>query len=145
MFSQSMDFPLCMHECPYTHSANIDQITILKIWPFYLHHIPCIPDSQIINFSPDLHWTIKHPCACVLSCFSCIWLFATLWTIACQVPLSMGFFRQEYWSALPCPPPGHLPNPPEIKPTALVGGFFTTSATLFSCSVMSYSLWPYQL
>ena len=57
----------------------------------------------------------------------------TLWTIACQASLSMGFSRQEYWSGLPCPPPGDL-HDPEIKPTsvmspALVGEFFTTSAT----------------
>jgi len=32
-------------------------------------------------------------------------------TIACQIPLSMGFFRQEYWSGLPFPSPGHLPDP----------------------------------
>ena len=32
-------------------------------------------------------------------------------TVACQTPLSVGFFRQEYWSGLPCPPPGDLPNP----------------------------------
>ena len=38
-------------------------------------------------------------------------LFSTLWTIAPQAPLSMGFSRQEYWSGLPCPPPGELPNP----------------------------------
>ena len=38
-------------------------------------------------------------------------LFVTLWTIACWAPLSMGFSRQEYWSGLPCPPPGGLPNP----------------------------------
>ena len=36
--------------------------------------------------------------------------FATLWTIACQSPLSMGFSRQEYWSGLPFPPPGDLPD-----------------------------------
>ena len=36
---------------------------------------------------------------------------ATLWTIARQAPLSMGFSRQEYWNGLPCPPPGDLPNP----------------------------------
>ena len=35
----------------------------------------------------------------------------TLWTIACQVPLSMGFARQEYWSGLPLPSPGGLPDP----------------------------------
>ena len=37
--------------------------------------------------------------------------FATLWTIACQAPLSLGFSRQEYWSRLPFPPPGHLSHP----------------------------------
>ena len=58
---------------------------------------------------------------------------AILWTAAHQAPLSMGFSRQEYWSGLPCFPPGDLPNP-GIKPTslmspALAGRFFTTSAT----------------
>ena len=42
--------------------------------------------------------------ACVLSCFSYIQLFMTPWTIIHQAPLSMGFFRQEYWSGLPCTP-----------------------------------------
>ena len=37
--------------------------------------------------------------------------FATPWTVACQAPLSMGFSRQEYWSGLPFPSPGDLPNP----------------------------------
>ena len=36
---------------------------------------------------------------------------ATLWTVVCQAPLSMGLSRQEYWSGLPCPPSGDLPNP----------------------------------
>ena len=54
-------------------------------------------------------------------------------TVVRQAPLSMGFSRQGYWSGLPCPPPGDLPNP-RIKPTSLIspasaGGFFTTSAT----------------
>ena len=50
-------------------------------------------------------------CACVLSRFSCVRLFATLWTVARQAPLSIGFSRQEYWSRLPCSPPGDLPHP----------------------------------
>ena len=67
----------------------------------------------------------------MLSCFSRVRLFATLWTR--QGPLSLGFSRQEYWSGLPCPPPGDLPDP-GIEPTsllspALAGMFFTTSAT----------------
>ena len=65
--------------------------------------------------------------------FSCVQLFADPWTVARQAPLSMRFSRQEYWSGLPSPLSGDLPNP-EIKPTslmspALAGGFFTTNAT----------------
>ena len=48
--------------------------------------------------------------AWMLSHFSCVRLFATPWTIARQAPLSMGFSRQEYWSGLPFPLPGDLPN-----------------------------------
>ena len=56
-----------------------------------------------------------------------VWLFVTPWTAAHQVPLSMRFSRQEYWSRLPCPSPGHLPNP-RVEPDspAFAGGFFTT-------------------
>ena len=50
-------------------------------------------------------------CVCVLSHFSHVRLFATLWTVDRQAPLSMGFSRQEYWSGLPCPPPEDLLNP----------------------------------
>ena len=70
----------------------------------------------------------------MLSRFSCVRLFVTLWIIACQSPLSMGFSREKYWSGLPCPPPGDLPDP-GIEPVslmspALAGGFFTTSTHL---------------
>ena len=47
----------------------------------------------------------------MLSCFSPVRLFVMLWTIACQVPLSMGFYRQEYWSGLPFLSPADLPDP----------------------------------
>ena len=47
----------------------------------------------------------------VLSYFSYVRLFATLWSVACQAPLCMGFSRQEYWNGLLCPPPGDLPKP----------------------------------
>ena len=43
--------------------------------------------------------------------FSRVQICVTLRTVACQAPLSMGFSRQEYWSGLPCPPPGDLPQP----------------------------------
>ena len=51
----------------------------------------------------------------MLSHFSHIRLFATLWTVAHQAPLSMGFSRQECWSGLPFPPPRDLPDP-ETEP-----------------------------
>ena len=58
-------------------------------------------------------------------------LFATPWTVAYQAPLSMGFSRQEYWSVLPFPSPGDLPNPGidpgSLMSPALAGGFVTTS------------------
>ena len=64
---------------------------------------------------------------CVLNCFGRVQLFVTPWTVACQAPLSMGLSRQEYWSELPFPPPGDLPNP-ETEPTSpgpcIEGRFF---------------------
>ena len=79
---------------------------------------------------PSAAWVL-YCLACVLSCYSHVWLFVTLWAGACQFPLSMGLSRQEYWSGLPCPPPGDLPHP-GIKPVsllspALADGFFTTT------------------
>ena len=70
----------------------------------------------------------------VLSCFSRVRLLVTPWAVTCQAPLTIGFSRQEYWSALPFPSPGDLPDP-GTEPTslmspALAGGFFTISATL---------------
>ena len=60
-------------------------------------------------------------------------LFATPWIAARQALLSMEFFRQEYWSGLPFPFPGDLPDPGiktmAFASPALAGGFFTTSST----------------
>ena len=59
-------------------------------------------------------------CVCVYELLSHVQLFATPWTVAYQAPLSMGFSRQEYWSGLPFPSPGDLPNPGiEPRPPAL--------------------------
>ena len=72
-------------------------------------------------------------CACVPSCFNRVQLCVTLWTVALQAPLSMGFSSQEDWIGLPCPSPGDLPNsvlePAFLISPALECGFFTTSAT----------------
>ena len=77
-------------------------------------------------------WPSSLPCRCA-KLLQCIWLIATLWTIAHQAPLPMGSSRQEYWSRLPYPPPGNLPDPgiesESLMSPALAGRFFTTSAT----------------
>ena len=92
--------------------------------------------------------------ACVLSCFSCVLLFGTLWPVSRQPPLFMGFSRQENWRGLPCLPPGGFPNP-GIKPVsltspALASRFFTIGATWeahvshrdLQCMVMN-ATWTY--
>ena len=93
-------------------------------------------------------------CVCVLSCFSHVWLFATLCTITYQAPLSIGFSRQEYWNGLLCPFSGNLLNP-GIEPmsSVLAGGFFTAESegkpqymvavlfTVKSNSPTSFSQW----
>ena len=56
----------------------------------------------------------------MLSCFSHVWLFVTFWTVSLQAPLSMGFSRWDYWSGLPFPSPGDLPDH-EIRFGLLLG------------------------
>ena len=92
------------------------------------------PDSSEVRGLHNLHDFSSSPiCVCMLSHFSLVQLFVTLWIIAHQASLFMGFFRQEYWSGLSCPAPGDLPNlgtePTSLVALALAGGFFSTSAT----------------
>ena len=72
-------------------------------------------------------WKVK------VKSLNCVQLFATPWTVAYQASQSIGFSRQEYWSGLPCLPPGDLPKagiePVPLMSLALAGRFFTTSAT----------------
>ena len=57
-------------------------------------------------------WPLRETCVCVCAqLLNHVQLFVILWTGAHQAPLSRGFSRQEYWSGLPCPSPGNLPNP----------------------------------
>ena len=86
------------------------------------------PCFQCLTFKTD----DEQVNCCVLSHFSHVQFFVTLWIVAFQDPLSMVFSWQEYWSELPCLPPGNLPNP-GFKPAsltspALAGEFFITSA-----------------
>ena len=75
--------------------------------------------------------------ACVARCFSRVQLSVTPWTVAHQAPLSTGFDRQEYWSGLPCAPPGDLPDPgigsASLTSPALAVGFFTTRPLSLTC------------
>ena len=64
----------------------------------------------------------------MLSCFSHV-CSVTLRTVARQALLSMGLYRQEYWSRLPCPPPGDLPDP-GIEPASLSSNFLWQAAFL---------------
>ena len=89
-------------------------IYLLKNWAFRVSCGLCIFDHTVV-----VHFTLFLCLLYVLSCFSCVSLFATPWTIAHQAPLSVELSRQEYWSRLPCPSPGDLPEP-ETEPMSLV-------------------------
>ena len=108
-------------------------------------HCPCVlylllPMMELSVFQVQLfklskneekRW-MKFVSLKVLSRFSHIQFFVTLWTAACQASLSVGFSRQENWNGLPWPSPGDFPDPemePESMSPALAGGFFATSAT----------------
>ena len=78
-----------------------DQISPKKYWALPEERNPLWGGFFLLLLLPS------KMCCAMLRCFSRVWLFATIWTIACQVPVSMGFSRQEY------PPPGD----PGIKPT----------------------------
>ena len=83
-----------------------------------------------LHYLTKLWITVSYTlCACAHS-LSCVWLFATPWTIAHQAPLSMGFSRQEYWSSCHLLLQGIFPDtgikPESLASLALVGGFSTT-------------------
>ena len=90
---------------------------------------------------------IMQHVTCVLSHFSHVQLFATLWIVVHQAPLSVRFSRQEYWSGLPCPPPRDLLNPgigpKSLMSPALAAGFFTTSTTWEAQHVTYETLYIY--
>ena len=89
-------------------STGLTLITVDKLFYFWTLYI------YIYVYAQSLH---------------CVQLFATPWTTVCQVPLSMGFSREEYWSGLPFPPPRDLPNPgtestspgPPVLPLSYLG------------------------
>ena len=131
--------PRC-HRTGLAHVSHISKIThcLLFNLPHFSRHfsflecslgIPsCNPHdfSGYISFGDDACWVLSH--------FSRVWLSATQWN--CSPPGSSvhGILQQEYWSGLPCPPPGDIHNP-GIEPSsfmspALAGRFFTTWETI---------------
>ena len=105
MFLDSIAIILCEERALWSNGKHWNK-------PSYVDVFACVPACSVASVGSDL---------------------ATLWTVARQPPLSMGFSRQEYWSGLPCPPPGDLPHagikPASLISSALTGGFFTTSST----------------
>ena len=93
-----------------------------------------LPKGFLPEFLAFVSLPVSGMHTCMLSRFSSLQLFETLWTVAHQAPLSTGFSKQKYWSGLPFPPPGGLLNP-GIKPESLrspelAGRFLTISAYL---------------
>ena len=101
----------------------------------------CIRRAESLHCSAETITTLLVGYVRACSADSVVSDSATSWTVARQAPLPMGFSRQEHWSGLPFPPPGHLPEP-GIKPAslaspALAGGFLSTSA-IWEDAVPSY-------
>ena len=103
---------------PPIFSFNLSHYQGLFRWVSSSHQVAKVLKLQHQSFQwifrTDFYF-IKHAInricvVCVLSLFSLVWLFVTLWTVTLQAHLSMGFSRQEYWSGLPCSSLGYLPN-----------------------------------
>ena len=93
-------------------------MTLLMWWDYYkgCSHMQLLTKVTLCS-------GLSRACVCVCVCV-CVLSCVTLWTSACQAPLSMGFSRQEHWSGLPFLSPGEFSASP-----ALAGEFFTTSTT----------------
>ena len=102
---QSISFVL-FHELFFQSAIMCLAVRVARPWSIWEEKNFKINDGRLGTLSS---YTKRH--MLVLSHFSHVWLFVTLWTVAHQVPLSMGFSRQEYWNGLPFLPPGDLPDP----------------------------------
>ena len=112
---------------PWTKEPGRLQFKVSQRVRHYWSYLPCMhmdkwqdawqPQVQVLHtvlfHSLKFFWFYVY--VCVLSCFSHVWLFATLWIVAHWAPLSMGLSRQEYWSGLLCPPPEDLLASPAVQ------------------------------
>ena len=138
----------CIHMCTYAHTQSFLLVLSSRGWSpgshCLLNRSPNTPLLTTLTLGfPSMGQTVcslltpedlshfffpKPTCVC-LHAQPCL-IFVSPQTVAHQAPLSMGFPRQQYWSGLPSPPPGDLPNP-VIEPTptvslSLAGGAFAT-------------------
>ena len=99
----------CLLACIISDAMSVLIITSI---PLYAMCILSLDTLKVVSLFSVLHilnmMSIKKV---KVKSLSCVWLFATPWTVAYQAPPSMGFSRQEYWSGLPFPSPGDLPDP----------------------------------
>ena len=127
---EGLDFSLCsFKEYKSIYWVRVTEDKFFLSFTFYLLK-KNLPYKVYVKHMLSIRDIIE--CA-VLCCavLRLIWLFVTPWAVAHQAPLSMGFSRKEYWSGLPFPSLGDLPDP-GMEPAFLVtlglaGGFFTTA------------------
>ena len=113
------------------HCCRMASESACRLSPVLSHPAGAGLKASCVPFPPGENLCSLHLDCCVLSRFSCVWLFVTPWTAARQVCLSVGFSRQESWSGLPCPLPEDLPNP-GIEPISLSYDSFTSRHILYS-------------
>ena len=123
--SVSSQLVFCMYLCVWRCSPDvIVERDVLHVHLLLRHLV--LDYFSFITYST---MSLPSSSACQLSCFRHVWFFVTLWTVAHQASLFMGFSRQEYTSGLPWPLPGDLPNPgmepTSLRSLALAGRFFT--------------------
>ena len=113
MCSMSVYVCTCAHACAWSCASCVLYVCSCV----FVHMCLCVHASTCVYtcLYMCVHVCVCVVCACVVW-LGCVWLSATLWTIALQFPL-LGFSRQEYWNGLPFLPPGDLPDP-GIKPTS---------------------------
>ena len=96
----------------------------------------CICQSQSTQFIPTFYPLVTIGFVFYICCWYDTWLFVTAWTvIACQAPLSIVFSRQEYWSGLPCPPPGDS-QPRDQNHDSFTGKVKSESEVAQSCPTL---------
>ena len=130
---------------PFSITQTIFFSWNLNYRPYFISVLICLINKSPIDYDSQhfssfcmkvcilyVFWKYK-PILCCLSYFRHVWLFETPWTVARQASLSIGVSRQEYWSGLPFPSPGDLPNPGiepmSLKSLTLAGRFFITRTT----------------